>query len=237
MVKEYKFIIQIGAETEPEFLLEKDELYLGRDVNNDIIISDPEVSRRHARVMRHDNQYLFEDLGSTNGSFILGQRVTSPTVLKPGTVVSIGERVLIKYEEEETDPNATVAMPSQMISQMEPPPIPAVKEAVLPQSTKEPTRDPEVEHHFEEYSEQSEPAISAKKNNPIQNNSTPSVSEVNAPTAVQQKKMSRPVMILLIVLAVILVFCVIPWIIVEITNSYCSLLPGFFNAIQPGACP
>ena len=44
-----------------------------------------------------------------------------------------------------------------------------------------------------------------------------------------EKKKSRVKIILLVLLIVILVFCVIPWIIVDATRSYCSLLPWLFN--------
>jgi len=43
--------------------------------------------------------------------------------------------------------------------------------------------------------------------------------------------------ILLIVAAVLLVFCIIPWIIMEISDSYCSLFGWFFNTLKAGSCP
>jgi flagellar basal body-associated protein FliL len=65
---------------------------------------------------------------------------------------------------------------------------------------------------------------------------------VNTPEAVYQeppakKKKSGWLTALLVVIAVLLVFCVIPWVIIEITDSYCSFFPGIFNSIQPGTCP
>lgn len=45
---------------------------VGRSEDNDIVIRDPNVSRRHARLERHDSGFAVEDLGSTNGTFLDG---------------------------------------------------------------------------------------------------------------------------------------------------------------------
>jgi hypothetical protein len=45
---------------------------IGRSQENDIVISDPNVSRRHARLSRADNGFVVEDLGSTNGTLLDG---------------------------------------------------------------------------------------------------------------------------------------------------------------------
>jgi len=45
---------------------------VGRSQENDIVINDPNVSRRHARISRADNGFLVEDLGSTNGTLLDG---------------------------------------------------------------------------------------------------------------------------------------------------------------------
>jgi hypothetical protein len=45
---------------------------VGRSQENDIVINDPNVSRRHARIFRADNGFVVEDLGSTNGTLLDG---------------------------------------------------------------------------------------------------------------------------------------------------------------------
>jgi hypothetical protein len=45
---------------------------IGRSEENDIVISNPNVSRRHARLLRQENGFLVEDLGSTNGTLLDG---------------------------------------------------------------------------------------------------------------------------------------------------------------------
>jgi serine/threonine-protein kinase len=73
-----------------------DELLIGRQapgpgkLGNDI-----EISRRHARVMRESNgQFLIEDLGSTNGTYVNGERILGAQVLKPGDNVELGDTKL-----------------------------------------------------------------------------------------------------------------------------------------------
>jgi pSer/pThr/pTyr-binding forkhead associated (FHA) protein len=53
-----------------------DSLSIGRDKTNDLILKDPRVSTHHARVVRREDSYFIEDLGSRNGTFVNGQRVT-----------------------------------------------------------------------------------------------------------------------------------------------------------------
>ncbi len=63
----YKLIMKSGPEAEKVYKLEKDEFVIGRELINDLIISDPEVSRKHARLFKKNEQYYVEDLNSTNG--------------------------------------------------------------------------------------------------------------------------------------------------------------------------
>ncbi len=65
------------------------ELVLGRDASCDIIISDRQVSRFHARVSRTEEGVLLEDLGSKNGTFLNGARVEEPMVLSDSDVVQV----------------------------------------------------------------------------------------------------------------------------------------------------
>ena len=47
---------------------------IGRLPDNNVVIDNPAVSGRHARVYREGNHYVLEDLKSTNGTFVNGQR-------------------------------------------------------------------------------------------------------------------------------------------------------------------
>lgn len=63
--------------------------------NNDIVVNDEKVSRNHLQMVMDDNgQYSLVDLGSTNGTFVNGTRVTGEVFLIPGDQVMIGSTVL-----------------------------------------------------------------------------------------------------------------------------------------------
>ena len=69
---------------------------LGRAVSGDgRLTDDNELSRRHARISRGDTGVLaIEDLGSANGTFVNGQRITSRVVLTPGDSVRVGSTTI-----------------------------------------------------------------------------------------------------------------------------------------------
>ncbi len=55
--------------------LARPETSIGRAVDNDVVLEDKSVSRRHAHIAWESGQYLLEDLGSTNGTFVSGKRI------------------------------------------------------------------------------------------------------------------------------------------------------------------
>src|SRR5215217_3571059 len=55
---------------------------------------DPELSGRHAQVYEVDGYLVVHDLGSTNGTFVNGNRVTEPTYLQPGDELRLGRTTL-----------------------------------------------------------------------------------------------------------------------------------------------
>src|SRR2546425_5329026 len=67
---------------------------LGRDAALDCVLDVKSVSRRHARIERHDSGFFIVDLGSTNGTLVNGVRISGETRLSPGDLVQVGEEVL-----------------------------------------------------------------------------------------------------------------------------------------------
>ena len=67
-----------------------EKLSLGREVDNDVVLLDPKVSRHHAVIQRQDDTYVLNDLGSRNGTFLNGQRLIAPALLKKEDLISIG---------------------------------------------------------------------------------------------------------------------------------------------------
>jgi len=104
----FQFVMRSGPTPGVTFPLEGDQLIIGRDAVNAVAINDAEVSRKHARLTFQGGKYVIEDLGSTNGTFVNGQRLVSSTVLKPGDVVSLGEQIVLMYEGLSTDAGSTV---------------------------------------------------------------------------------------------------------------------------------
>ena len=124
----YMLIMRTGPNPGKSFELTKNELYIGRDINNDIVINDSEVSRKHARLILQAGGYVLEDLGSTNGSFVNGQRLMGPHVLRPGEVVMLGENVSLAFEPG-YDADATMVAGSVQTATYisEPPPQPVAQ--------------------------------------------------------------------------------------------------------------
>lgn len=71
--------------------VDRDVLSIGRDLPCTIRVESPYVSRQHARIELRDNETLFVDLGSINGSTINGHRVAGTTLLNPGDVIGIAD--------------------------------------------------------------------------------------------------------------------------------------------------
>jgi adenylate cyclase len=66
---------------------------IGRECDG-ILIADSQASRRHAQISVRGRDVMIEDLHSTNGTFLDGQRVEMPVLLRPGSVVSIGDTTI-----------------------------------------------------------------------------------------------------------------------------------------------
>jgi hypothetical protein len=65
---------------------------IGREgAKADIIIKNPSVSKRHARIFATDGQWFLEDLGSSNGTFFANQRISEPVPLGGGTLFALAE--------------------------------------------------------------------------------------------------------------------------------------------------
>ncbi|MBN1537252.1 MAG: FHA domain-containing protein [Anaerolineales bacterium] len=94
----FQLVMRTGPIPGKIFDLASNELSIGRDISNDIVISDVEVSRKHARLIMQPDGFVLEDMGSTNGTFVNGQRLVSPRVLRGGETVMLGENVSLVFE-------------------------------------------------------------------------------------------------------------------------------------------
>ncbi len=94
----FRLVVRRGPQPNQAFEISKDATTLGRDISNDIVINDRETSRHHLRLMRSGDTITIEDLGSTNGTFVNGKRVSGVTPLQNGDMIGLGETVTLALE-------------------------------------------------------------------------------------------------------------------------------------------
>jgi pSer/pThr/pTyr-binding forkhead associated (FHA) protein len=71
-----------------------DATVLGRSDEADVLLDDPYASEFHMRLLAQENGLVLHDLGSTNGTYVNGRRVTAPTTLRRGDSVQVGKTVM-----------------------------------------------------------------------------------------------------------------------------------------------
>ena len=110
-----KLIMKAGDRTGAEFGV-TDGTAIGRQADLPIQLSDVKASREHARIVSGDPGWVLVDLGSTNGTFVNGQRMNRQT-LHHGDQIRIGGTVLVYH-----DPPTPPPVPAQKIDLGLPPP-------------------------------------------------------------------------------------------------------------------
>lgn len=71
-----------------------DSMLIGRTPDAALDLGDEFMSSRHALISRTPSGFVIEDLGSTNGTSVNGQRILSPTLLSPGDSIRIGRTTI-----------------------------------------------------------------------------------------------------------------------------------------------
>jgi len=100
------------------FTIEAPEITIGRQEQCDFQVNDRWVSRRHARITWGGAGYLLEDLGTVNGTFLNGERISGARALNSGDVLQLGSEVELDFYVRSPAP------PSQMPAAPQAAPLP-----------------------------------------------------------------------------------------------------------------
>jgi len=84
--------VELVVGDEPQALDGRGPWTVGRSHDNDVVVNDPNVSRRHAKLMRSENGFIVEDLGSTNGTLLDGAPIDRERI-EDGDELTFGQSV------------------------------------------------------------------------------------------------------------------------------------------------
>ena len=213
MAAQFQFVMRSGPTVGKTFPLDAQEISIGRDAVNIIAINDAEISRRHARMELRGSAYVIQDLGSTNGTFVNGTRISGMQVLNPGDTVAFGEGIVLVYESV-GDVNATILstrIPQVTVQKPSPIPVPA------PIPTPAPIRTPA-------------PAYA-----PVYSGQVPAGPVPMPPEAAPAKKKFPVWLIIVILLVVIICGCVGFFVVIDQLSLWCKVVP-FLVPLLGGTC-
>ncbi|MEI6042825.1 MAG: FHA domain-containing protein [Chloroflexota bacterium] len=92
-----QLVVQTGPDAGKVFNLDRPLLIAGRQVGNEMVLNDTQVSRRHIQLELRNGQVFISDLGSANGTNVNGQSLlpNQPRLLMPGDLVQLGNTALV----------------------------------------------------------------------------------------------------------------------------------------------
>ncbi|MEZ5386441.1 MAG: FHA domain-containing protein [Prosthecobacter sp.] len=94
LAAKYELVICVEGSELARQALEPGTYFIGRDPECEISIESNDLSRRHAKVTISESECIFEDLGSSNGTFVDGLHISEPTPISPGSEVRLGSVLL-----------------------------------------------------------------------------------------------------------------------------------------------
>lgn len=127
MPERFVLFIEGGSRAGEQIPLAGDRFTIGRKPGNSLVLQEASVSGNHCELLRTADGWLLRDLGSTNGTFVDGNKITLPTSLKTGASFALGSVPM------RIDLGAATAAPAQKsadvdeISLEDPAPAPAAK--------------------------------------------------------------------------------------------------------------
>lgn len=126
-----KLTLLLGRRTMQAYDFKQPSIVVGRDEGADVLIDNPSVSRRHAEIRLGDNGWEVEDLGSSNGTFLRGQRIEGAQSIGLGDEIGFGKFSIV-FGKALGEGEVPVATPSPMEDKPAPPaPVPGGHEGTM----------------------------------------------------------------------------------------------------------
>lgn len=98
LLDSHYLVVKQESLAQPEiYLLDRVAIAIGRDVDNDIVLQEAEVSRHHLRLILGKDGYTLEDLNTLNGTYINDKNLEIQQILRPNDMVRIGTRLKMWY--------------------------------------------------------------------------------------------------------------------------------------------
>ncbi len=113
-------IVRSGELKGQRFPIRVPVVNIGRAEYNDIVVPDPSVSSAHAKIQLREGIWMLADIGSTNGSFVDGERVEDEAPLAPGAIIRFGDLSVIF--EPTKDDSAKIGGGTQVLGSVKLPP-------------------------------------------------------------------------------------------------------------------
>ncbi|MEM7414041.1 MAG: FHA domain-containing protein [Gemmatimonadota bacterium] len=121
-----KLTLLLGRRTMQAYDFKQPSIVVGRDDGADVLIDNPSVSRRHAEIRLGDNGWVVEDLGSSNGTFLRGQKIEGPQSIGLGDEIGFGKFTIV-FGKALGEGEVPVATPSPMADKPAPTPGPVAE--------------------------------------------------------------------------------------------------------------
>jgi len=90
--------VELSAQSGQRFSAAGPLVTIGRGADNDIVVNDSEVSRRHFSLTWDGRRYIIQDLGTANGTFVNGARLTATQAVQNGDVIGLGATVALTFQ-------------------------------------------------------------------------------------------------------------------------------------------
>jgi pSer/pThr/pTyr-binding forkhead associated (FHA) protein len=103
-----RLLLKFNSAVIKEFPFKKGELTIGRKTDNDVVIDNPAVSGHHARVVQQGNDYVLEDLNSTNGTFLRDRKVLKAP-LRDKDEIGVAKHIIVFLNDQEVPAAPSIA--------------------------------------------------------------------------------------------------------------------------------